>query len=100
MPERVDKFPKAIKPNELFDNLTDGSVWLITEAEWKARFSSIESAKGSARYYANSRDLKAKVLAHGGDLYVQFSEPKVVASRNELAVKRGVARQARLAGSA
>jgi hypothetical protein len=98
MAERVDDFPKQLHSHELWDKLAEeGGVWKLTEED-KATFSSAKSCSASARYYAQQRQLRSKVMEHQGDIYVSFWEPST--EEEERKEARRAKRQVRLVGRA
>jgi hypothetical protein len=56
-----------------FDELFDGGLWELGEADWKARYGTVRSASSAVKQAAVHRGITAEVAIRGDKLFVRAS---------------------------
>jgi hypothetical protein len=75
------------------DKVLDGTLRLLSETDWQARYKSPRSAASAIHQAAQKRGIKATVAIRGLDLYVQ-GQGKIVAAAEVKNTKSKAPRQA------
>ena len=63
--------PPATPRDPWFDTLLDGKLRLLTEDDWRVRYTSVRSASSGVKAAAAKRNIPATVAVRGLSLYVQ-----------------------------